>query len=965
MALILDVFRLKHAVSHPMLQRVWSDRDKEVRDGLVTVGDYYRPHVIVEFLPAERREKRFALGLRSSQGNSTIAERLLKKVFPQAPDEVRSAFLDAAWEALIEEGILVPSRLKERRGAGLQNVGPADGYQIDLNLIQLQYADHRWVCNRCRTSRGRSTPNGACPAFNCGGLLQLEPRDPDNFDVVQYTKFEFVPLLAREHSAQVPQEDRLQIERQFKKTGGTVNCLVATPTLEMGVDIGALEMVAMRNVPPSPANYAQRSGRAGRRHRIGVVMTYCRGGQHDQYFYADPPAMIAGSVRVPAFSMRNEPLIRKHVHSAILTFLRRIADEREREILQRAFPTYIWSWIAEETHGGRSKQLRLDPPDFSNLEGLVARHEDEVVANLVATFTRQWSEEDRAAVSEEGLRTMAREMPRVLKETVGRLMAEVKAYQAILREYAERENRGEVFGADENRRRDSYRAMRDRYLQENQENYALTYLATAGFFPGYALVRDSVRATSVQPPLVISRNLAVALRELTPANRLYANRRQFKVRRLDFYRLKADRPDFTPERLEKQMVLDTENKRILEPALYAVEGGERPGITFTSLQLIDVELDGLGRIGDQEEYRRLVGFRILPVLRQRHAGGHDGKVGTVPYSWRERAHLRLVNLGPTGEVPASPAAGTGQPHIGFPVCTVCGAVRSPFSSVAEIQNFLTWHTDRCGQEPRWVALHVDITSDVLILGPFDRQGDAINLLEAIRIGAQQVLEMGQQELELLILAEEDGRERGLMFDPFPGGSGLLPLVMEHWEPIVEEARTAMQRCTCERACYSCLLHFRNQQFHQVLDRFRAQDVLLACASPLQRLHDVSPSYADAGLGTDQTESLAEDRFLQILTKKGFPEPVPQFEVNLGGGTLTRADFAYPDRKVLIYVDGLSTGIHGNPRQQAGDRRKRTLARARGWNVLSISAQGLGDEAILSGFLDQLAGALGHEPEGAQ
>ena len=72
----------------------------------------------------------------------------------------------------------------------------------------------------------------------------------------------FVMVSAEEHTAQVPGEVRNRIENDFKSANGRTNCLVATPTLEMGVNIGALDMALMRNVPPRPPTTG--SGPGGR-----------------------------------------------------------------------------------------------------------------------------------------------------------------------------------------------------------------------------------------------------------------------------------------------------------------------------------------------------------------------------------------------------------------------------------------------------------------------------------------------------------------------------------------------------------------------------------------------------------------------------------------------------------------------------------------------------------------------------
>lgn len=209
----------------------------------------------------------------------------------------------------IDRNEIIADLLKALRIAGLvemvdepKGVDQVPGYQVKA-------AGLLWVAG-----------DGSSPGVDPLRVANLPPDRRSNDYFVNFYRSvasDGVGLRAREHTAQVPADEREKREHDFRQA--VLPILFCSPTMELGVDIAELNVVNMRNVPPTPANYAQRSGRAGRSGQPALVYTYCAAGSsHDQYFFRRPELMVSGQVRPPQLDLTNEDLVRAHVHAVWL-----------------------------------------------------------------------------------------------------------------------------------------------------------------------------------------------------------------------------------------------------------------------------------------------------------------------------------------------------------------------------------------------------------------------------------------------------------------------------------------------------------------------------------------------------------------------------------------------------------------------------------------------------------------------
>lgn len=807
-------------------------------------------------------------------------------------------------------------------------------YQLDCNSILWEVGDEEHI----RTDQVKIRTMGNIVTYKPNTFFQ---------DFYKSIPLGTLNLEAKDHTGQVSKADREQREIDFRE--GRFPILYCSPTMELGIDIKDLSIVGMRNVPPTPSNYTQRAGRAGRSGQAALIYTYCRPrNSHENYYLHHPEKMVNGEVKAPRMELINEELFTTHLHSTILSM--------------RPIP---------QLSDGISELV-----DYSDIDNIVLKDEvkcflqlsDSLKEQIKYVFTQVISDTFlKGRLEEERPRWFTNDwMDKVLRSYEHDFDTSLNRWRALYKEAQTQireaniiiENR--IYGENSQEKKDAHikqqRAenMRDMLLGKNQgknkeenEFYPYRYFASEGFLPGYNFTKLPQRAMlqyKGDKIEYLSRPKQLALSEFGPQNIIYNNGGKFRVSRM---LLTGDvlnhRFFYNPNTgvIYKDQENSDNHIDIITGEPLDVVARMVPGLCIQSGDMVATEQE---KITCQEEERSRKYYQTKTYF-----SSDDPRTISECELKSGNEHLANIRYIPSCRITYFLESKNDSNANGFAFDIKTGDWLS-YDRVTKIQQEAEQNPEQHGRL-KYVKLFTETTANAIYIQPLSTLGlqdssSVRTFLYAFKQAIEDVFQIEGSEIGGDVLGQGDVPNI-FIYENAEGSLGILSRLVQDPQAYRAVISRAYEICFGDKqdytpeelqelvpADYSNLLNYYNQPYHQQIDIRRIYNTLKIMELSQVEIHRAGQqqrSYKEQYLALEAARdhnSSTEYKFLKYLydNRLRLPdEAQPMFPEEY----YVQPDFKYGSR-IVVFCDGTP---HDRPEVIEDDRRKRDVLEDAGFVVL--------------------------------
>lgn len=791
------------------------------------------------------------------------------------------------FQLAIDEKVLIPN--DDLKYPGTYTIKASD--YVLHSYKNLKY----YKCSKCNKLTLYNI-NNACTDSDCNGSLEECDIDNDVYYKNNYYRNEYISrpiekLTCREHTAQMNADEAKQIQDDFKSESGSTNFISCSTTFEMGIDLGGLNTVFMRNVPPTPSNYAQRAGRAGRRAETSAfILTFCGSTSHDYTYFSEPQEMIRGLVKPPYFVIDNDKIIMRHITATALALYFREPEYKDdfdsvdhflKEDVANKFLSYI-----------KSKPTKL---------GMIIDKYLLKSGELLEKYGGfKWIE--HLELSESALNSMNSGLKDLIL-----LYTEARDYAASVKEYSLAKSYDE--------------ALR----RLNSKNSLITYFTKYNVIPGYGFPVDNVElhiydyeARGMSEEYNLSRDLSLAISEYAPGSEVIVNEKKYTSRYLFLphngyslpttYYCECDKCHIINTNVDRHYFCDGVKCKYCGTPLDASERNIRKYVT---------PIYGFVADRKNKDTKRLKPFKTY-ASDIYYVGDNlsitDELNNTVEITEHKNEELLVLN------------------ENNFFACPSCGY--TALDKKYQLSTMKREHNEyqgksctACGGTLKKTHLGHSYRTDIIrvsfkdIPNMFDRD-TAYSVLFAILEGISMTYEIERNDISGLIYSPSPIKSYDLLlFDTVSGGAGHVKR-LKNDKSLMEVLKNALKKvsqdcCGEDTSCYNCLRTYNNQRLHKHIKRGLAKETLTSIVnSILDKKTQYSLSSPQLSFSTMDPEFIVDNELIStdesVDAYRNLLEELKRTGATMPDGfgfTLTPnddnkieyADFAWKSKNILLFT----------------------------------------------------------------